>query len=94
MALTVVFDTNILFSATAWRGSPFHCVEQARGGKVDAISCAELMEELTQKLEAKLGFSPDQSAETLADYLGFIRLVNIPKALKAIPDDSRGRRRS
>jgi len=29
MPVTVVFDTNILFSATGWRGHPFRCVELA-----------------------------------------------------------------
>ena len=29
MQLVPVFDTNILFSATAWRGKPFQCVECA-----------------------------------------------------------------
>ena len=87
MALTVVFDTNILFSAAGWRGKPFECVEQARAGKVQAVSCVELMEELAEKLEAKLGFSPEQSAETLADYLSFLRMANIPKTLNAVPRD-------
>lgn len=87
MALTAVLDTNILFSATGWRGNPFQCVEQARAGKIEAVTCVELMEELAEKLELKLGFSPEQSAETLADYLGFLRVVSIPKILKAVPRD-------
>jgi len=85
--LTVVFDTNILFSATGWRGKPFACVEQARVGKIHAITCVELMEELAEKLELKLGFSAEQSAETLADYLSFLRVVRIPKLLMAVPRD-------
>ena len=87
MALTVVFDTNILFSATGWRGNPFRCVELARLGKIEAATCVELLEELAEKLELKLGFSPEQSAEALADYLGFIRIVRIPKTLDAVPRD-------
>jgi putative PIN family toxin of toxin-antitoxin system len=85
--LIVVFDTNILFSATGWRGKPFECVEQARAGKVQAATCAELMEELAEKLELKLGFSAEQSAETLADYLSFLRVVSIPNILNAVPRD-------
>ena len=88
MALTVVFDTNILFSATGWRGNPFQCVEHARAGRVDAVTCVELMEELAGKLELKLRFSPEQSTETLADYLSFIRMVTIPKTLDAVPRDA------
>ncbi len=87
MAITAVFDTNILFSATAWRGNPFECVERARAGEIQAVTCPELMDELAQKLELKLGFSPEQSVETLADYLGFLRMVSIPKVLDAVPRD-------
>ena len=87
MALTVVLDTNILFSATGWRGNPFQCVEHARAGRIEAVTCLELLEELAEKLELKLGFSAEQSAETLADYLGFLRVVNIPKTLDAVPRD-------
>lgn len=85
MGPAVVFDTNILFSATGWRGSPFQCVEQARTGKVQAATCPELLEELAEKLEMKLGFTSEQSAETLADYLSFLRVVSIPRTLDAVP---------
>ena len=87
MAILVVFDTNILFSATGWRGNPFQCVEQARIGHIQAVTCPELMEELAEKLEVKLGFSPEQAAETLADYLGFLRVVSISKLLNAVSRD-------
>ena len=87
MPTIVVFDTNILFSATGWRGKPFECVELARTGKIQAVTCAELMDELAEKLELRLGFSADQSAETIARYLRFLRVVRIPKVLKAVPRD-------
>lgn len=87
MALTVVFDTNILFSATGWRGKPFECVELARAGKIETVTCAELMDEWAEKLELKFGFSAEQSAETIARYLSFARLVKIPRTLEAVPRD-------
>ena len=87
MTLTVVFDTNILFSATGWRGNPFHSVEHARDGKVMAFTCPELMQELAEKLESKLKFSPEQTTDTLADYLSFLHVVTIPKTLNAVPRD-------
>jgi uncharacterized protein len=87
VAITAVFDTNILFSATAWRGNPFQCVERARVGEIQAVTCPELLEELAEKLELKLDFSPEQAVETLADYLGFLRMVSIPKLLRAVPRD-------
>jgi uncharacterized protein len=84
----VVFDTNILFSAAGWRGNPYRCVELARSQKVEAVTCLELMQELAEKLELKLGFSPEQTADTLADYLSFLRVVEIPKTLDAVPRDA------
>jgi putative PIN family toxin of toxin-antitoxin system len=86
--VTVVFDTNILFSAAGWRGNPHRCVELARLQKVEAATCLELMQELAEKLELKLGFSPEQTADTLADYLSFLRVVEIPKTLDAVPRDA------
>ncbi|HEY3931424.1 MAG TPA: putative toxin-antitoxin system toxin component, PIN family [Verrucomicrobiae bacterium] len=86
--LTVVFDTNILFSATGWRGKPFECVELARTGKIQTVTCAELMDELAEKLELKFGFSPEQSAETIARYLRFFSMVKIPNVLNAVPRDA------
>lgn len=89
MPLIAVFDTNILFSATGWRGNPFQCVERARSGQFPVITCPELMEELAGKLETRLLFSADQVAETLADYLGFLQVIQIPRALTAVCRDPR-----
>lgn len=87
MPAAVVFDTNILFSATGWRGHPFRCVELARAGEIRAVTCPEILSELAEKLGVKLSFSAEQTDETLADYLSFHTLVDIPGVLKAVPRD-------
>jgi uncharacterized protein len=87
MPATVVFDTNVLFSATAWRGNPFRGVELARTGQVRAVCCAEILGELAEKLETKLYFSQGQVADTLADYLVLLSLASIPHTLDAVPRD-------
>jgi uncharacterized protein len=38
-----VFDTNILLSGLGWKGKPFQCVELARAGVVDGVTCRELL---------------------------------------------------
>ena len=60
MRPVAVFDTNVLFSAVAWKGKPFECVELARTGVVNGAMCRELLDELTEKLQAKLSFSAEQ----------------------------------
>jgi predicted nucleic acid-binding protein len=82
MPVTVVFDTNIFFSAAGWRGHPFRCVELARAGQINAVACAVIMDDLVEKLMAKLHFTPTQAAETLADYLAFLPLAPIPGTLR------------
>ena len=87
MRPVAVFDTNILFSATGWKGRPFECVELARAGAVEGITCRELLDELAEKLESKLSFPPEDVVATLADLMTFLRVVSIPGILKAVPAD-------
>lgn len=92
MPPVVVFDTNILFSAIGWRGRPYECLEHARSGRVAGMTCQELLDELTDKLRAKLAFTDEQLTETLADLLGFLSLVAIPNTLHGVsadPDDDK-----
>lgn len=87
MLYLVVFDTNILFSGSVWKGNPYHCLELARSGQVGGITCQEILDELAAKLAIKLNFSNRQLAETITDLLGFLKLVTIPNTLKIIHDD-------
>jgi len=92
MRLVAVFDTSILFSAVGWKGKPYECLEMARAGTVDGVTCRDLLEELAEKLEIKLSFAPEQVVETLADLMTFLRVVSIPGVLKAVvadPDDDK-----
>ena len=87
MRKIAVFDTNILFSAVGWKGKPFLCLELARASMVDGVTCPELLDELAEKLQSKLSFTPEQALDTLADLLIFLRVVSITGKLKAIPAD-------
>jgi putative PIN family toxin of toxin-antitoxin system len=82
-----VFDTNILFSALGWKGKPFECVQLARFGTVEGVTCREILDELGEKLEIKLAFTPEKVVAVLADLLTFLRVVPITGTLKAIPAD-------
>lgn len=77
MRWIVVFDTNVLFSGLGWRGTPYRCLELARAGLVEGLTCREVLEELAEKLETKLGFSSVQVTDTIGDLLTFLRLVTI-----------------
>jgi len=85
--LSVVFDTNVLLSGIGWRGSPYQCLELARHGHVDAVTCPEILDELDRILRTKLRFSDEQAIATRADLLSFLRLVTITNTVHVIADD-------
>ncbi|MDZ8140761.1 MAG: putative toxin-antitoxin system toxin component, PIN family [Nostoc sp. DedQUE04] len=82
-----MFDTNVLLSAIGWKGSPYHCIDLARQGRVKGLICPEILDELTEKLEQKLKFTPIQVIETIADLLTFLRLITIANTLNFLTTD-------
>lgn len=92
MRPVAVFDTNVLFSGVGWKGKPYQCLELARAGVVEGITCQEILDELAEALRDTLRYSSAQVTNTLADLLGFFRSVGITNALKVIksdPDDDK-----
>ncbi len=83
-----VYDTNILLSGIGWRGNPYRCLELARQGSVQGLTCSEILDELGEKLTTKLSFSLSETTDIIADLLGFLRVVKITNTIKAIPADS------
>jgi hypothetical protein len=51
------------------------------------VTCRELLDELAEKLQSKLSFTPEQTLDTVADLLTFLRVVPITGKLKVIPAD-------
>lgn len=82
-----VYDTNILLSGIGWRGSPYRCLELARQGTVEGLTCTEILDELAEKLTTKLNLSLSETTDVIADLLGFLRVVKITDTLKAVPAD-------
>ncbi|MHC5717984.1 MAG: putative toxin-antitoxin system toxin component, PIN family [Nostoc sp.] len=80
-------DTNTLFSGLGWRGSPYRCLELARNGQIESITCREILLELREKLQTKQKRSPTDAAIDIEQILTFSRLVEIPNSLKVVVDD-------
>lgn len=87
MALVVVFDTNVLFSAIGLNGRPAACLERARPGVVEGVTGHVMLDELAEKLHDKLAFSEEHVTEMLADLLGYLHVVEITEPLAVIADD-------
>lgn len=86
--IKAVFDTNILFSATGWRGSPYQCLKLARDKKVTLILCREILTEYHEKLQTKLDMTPEQATRTVAEILACSTMVEINHELHVVLDDA------
>jgi len=49
--LKVVFDTNVVASATFWRGAPFECLSRWSSGLCDAVVSPQLLAEYHETLD-------------------------------------------
>lgn len=86
MRPVVVFDTNVLFSAIGWGGKPLLCLELARSGAIDGVTCEEVLDELKQALLNKTSMTASQVEEVLQYLRTFLRIV--PPARTAVTEVS------
>lgn len=91
MLSIVVFDTNILISATlSQRSSPYRCLQLAKDGLIQSMTCREILNEFQEKLLSKFDYSPQDAQSTTDQVLDYSQLVNITNNLKGMcadPDD-------
>lgn len=90
MPLRVVFDTNVLFSAIGWSGKPRECLQLARVGIVQGITCQPILDEILEILVLKMGFTHAAAHSVVDELLTFLEVVETPGELKGIctdPDD-------
>jgi len=78
----VVYDTNILISGMIWGGTPYDCIALAQRNRVEAVTCAEILDEFSEKLTTKFKASPLQAAEMVAELLTFHQSIKIANQLK------------
>lgn len=86
--IRAVFDTNILFSATGWKGSPYQCLKLAREGKFTLILSNEILVKYEEKLQTKLGMTPEQASRAVAEILSHSTLVKINNDLHVVLNDA------
>lgn len=88
MAVVVVFDTNILIAALlSLQGAPFHGVALARLGRVESVTCGDILDEFTEKLQTKLGYTPAHAQAAAAEIRQFSRLATITHSLQVVAAD-------
>lgn len=88
MRLVVVFDTNILISALLSVGSkPDLCINLARNGEIESVTCTEILGEFHQKLIQKFHYPVVDAQGVIDEIVGFSRIVVIPNTLQVVEAD-------
>jgi putative PIN family toxin of toxin-antitoxin system len=86
--LVVVFDTNILISALLSVGSkPDLCINLARNGEIESVTCTEILGEFHQKLIQKFHYPVVEAQGVIDEIVGFSRIVVIPNTLQVVEAD-------
>jgi putative PIN family toxin of toxin-antitoxin system len=84
----VVFDTNILISALLSVGSkPDLCINLARNGEIESVTCTEILGEFHQKLIQKFHYPVVEAQGVIDEIVGFSRIVVIPNTLQVVEAD-------
>ena len=84
MKPVVVFDTGVLFSAVGWKGKPSQCVQFARDGRIEGVTCAEILDELADKLGLKLQFTLQEIIRVIGSLQLFLRPVTITGRMEGL----------
>lgn len=88
MRLAVVFDTNILISALLSVGSkPDLCINLARNGEIESVTCTEILGEFQQKLIQKFHYPVADAQGVIDEIVGFSRIVVISNTLQVVEAD-------
>src|SRR5690242_15573075 len=87
MTRRVVFDTNVLFSAVGWAGTPVQCVDLVRDERIQGLTCAEILEELAEKLALKLRLENHEIDVILGSLLAIFNVVIISGAMAGLQPD-------
>lgn len=88
MLYVVVFDTNVLISATiSKKGKPHRCLRLAETGKIQSVTCGEILEEFQEKLQLKFEYSQERAVAVVEEVKSFSRIVAITGSLKVISAD-------
>jgi uncharacterized protein len=89
----VVFDTNVVVSATFWQGAPFRCLAAWAEGRCEAIISPQILAEYHETMEELRGDYPDitpvEWVAALGDAAELVFPTHRASAATADPDDEK-----
>ncbi len=86
--LRVTADTNVLISGLNFRrGNTFEILELARAGKINLTVSEAILDEMTDVLQRKFHFTPEDAQEARRRIMAMARIVQPAVRLDVIKED-------
>ena len=89
--MTVVFDTNVVVSASFWQGKPFDCLAAWAQGRCEAVVTPALLAEYHETMEELRleypGLQPVEWADALSEAARLVFPTDRATGATADPDD-------
>ncbi len=87
--MTVVFDTNVLISATLWDGSVAQkLLFRLISAGIKIFSSPEILSEYQKVLQKEFGYTADEVAHIMEKVMAFVSVVEPTVKVKVVKDDS------
>ena len=83
----VVVDTNILVSASFWKGNPFMVMRLAFEGKIEVFTSIEILSEYSKVLIRDFKLNETEIQERINLFAGTLKLVKPTNKINLIKDD-------
>ena len=83
----IVVDTNILISASFWRGNPYKIIALGIERKVKIFSSREILEEYAASLRRDFKTPEKEINERINLLLGFVKIVEPKTTVSVVEDD-------
>ncbi|MBU2476300.1 putative toxin-antitoxin system toxin component, PIN family [Candidatus Micrarchaeota archaeon] len=82
-----VVDTNILVSASFWKGNPFRVMRLAFEGKIEVFTSTEILLEYSKVLKRDFKLNETEVQERIDVFVSALKLVKPKNKINLIKDD-------
>lgn len=85
--IRIVVDTNILVSASFWKGNPYKIVQLAAQGKIQIYSSGAVLNEYANALKRDFRLSSEEIEERVRVFLEVLQIITPKTVLNVVKED-------
>lgn len=86
--LRLFLDTNILVSATFWRGNSYRIILKIIDGRATGFTTSHVLQEYRTVLKRDFGLSEGEADARVEKLLEFLEVVSHPRTLDIVKEDA------